>query len=436
MNFQDEYKAKLRTIDEILKEIKSGSVITTAVVPQTPKVFMNNLHRVGDDVHNIEIYTILNTGYVEFESQKEYEGRFLNNSWFYGTPERAAVEKGLKTVTYVPNNAHGAIADLVQSGKKLTYFVGAATPMDEHGFFSLSCSAFIEKDLIDVCENVILEINPNMPRTFGDTEVHISKVSRVIEVDYPMPEETLIQPTEIEERIGAYVAEMIEDGSTIQMGIGGVPYAVSKFLVGKKDLGVHTEMFTEGMLELYEKGVITNRRKTIYPGKFVAAFAFGTQKLYRFVKENPSVMIMRGSFTNDPEIISQNYKMISINTALMIDLTGQVVSEAIGTRHYSGTGGQLDTHRGAARSGRKGLGGKGIITLRSTAKGISKIVPVLPLGSPVTVPRQDLDYVVTEYGVASMRGKSVRERALAMIGIAHPDHRAELKREAQKIGLL
>ncbi|MFY9175561.1 MAG: acetyl-CoA hydrolase/transferase C-terminal domain-containing protein [Peptococcia bacterium] len=434
--YQEEYKSKLRTIDEFLSEVKSGDVFATGIVPQNPKLLLENIHRVNEDVRDIKIYTILNSNKLDFQNNPKYEGRFLNNCFFYGPPDRAAADSGSKNVTYIPNNSNTAVIDMKQAGEKLTYYCGAASPMDEHGFFSLSCSAFIEKDLIDIAEKVVLEVNPNYPRTFGDTEVHISQVDRIIEADYPMPEETLVQPGRIDEQIGAYVADMIEDGSTIQMGIGGVPYAVCKFLDGKQDLGVHTEMFTEGMLELYEKGIINNSKKTMYPGKFVAAFAFGTKKLYEFVKDNPSVMIMRGTITNDPVIISQQHKMVSINAALMIDITGQVCSEAIGTRHYSGCGGQLNTHRGATDNGRKGGGGKGIITIHSMAKGRSKIVPVLPLGSPVTIPRHDLDYVVTEYGVAHMRGRSIRERVLAMINIAHPDVRDELLFEAKKMNYI
>ncbi|SES87383.1 acetyl-CoA hydrolase/transferase family protein [Anaerobranca gottschalkii] len=437
MNWQSIYNSKVRTVEEVLSDIKSNDVITTSVVPMTPRVFLENLHKVHEDVNNVEVYTILNTTNYEFQSLKEYEGRFLNNSWFYGPPDRKVASQGLKTITYVPNNAHHAIIDLVQSGKKINYFVGTASSMDEHGYLSLSCSAFIEKDLIEAAEKVILEVNPNAPRTFGETEIHISKVDYIIETNHQLPEEVLIEPTEIEEKIGGFIADLIEDGSTIQMGIGGVPYAVSKFIDNKKDLGVHTEMFTEGMLELFNKGVITNERKTLWPGKFVCAFAFGTRKLYDFINNNPAVMVMRGSYTNNPDVIAQNNKMVSINTAIMVDLTGQVVSEAIGTRHYSGTGGQLDTHRGAVKCARLGKGGRGIIALRSTGgNNMSSIVPVLPTGSPITVPRQDIDCIVTEYGVANLRGRTVRERVKALINVAHPDHRDYLQREAEKLLLI
>jgi acyl-CoA hydrolase len=232
----------------------------------------------------------------------------------------------------------------------------------------------------------------------------LSDVDYVVEVSYKLPQIFPVEATETERKIAEHISGLIEDGSTIQLGIGVIPDAVARFLEDKRDLGVHTEMLTESMVELFEKGVITNKRKTLWKGKFVCTFAFGTKRLYEFIDDNPAVMFFQGKYVNDPYVISQNEKMVSINTALMVDLTGNVFSEAIGLRHYSGTGSQLDTHRGAVMS----KGGKGIIALRSTAKGgeVSTIVPYLPEGSPITVPRQDVDYIVTEYGVAHLRGKS------------------------------
>lgn len=437
MPWESDYHKKKCDVEAVLASIGSGTIIGTAVIPMTPQTILGNLHRLPAAVKGVEVYTILNPIAHPFYAEPEHAGRFLNNCWFYGGGDRAVAEKGLKSVTYIPNNAHQAITDLT-SHRGIDLFVGTASPMDRHGFLSLSCSAFIEKDLIRAAKRVVLEVNPRAPRSFGDTPVHISQVDSLIEVDHVLPKETIVQPTEVEERIGGYVAELVEDGSTIQMGIGGVPYAVSKFLHHKKDLGVHTEMLTEAMYELYEAGVITNRRKSLHPDKFVCAFAFGTQKLYDFIDDNPSVMVMSGSYTNDPAVIGRNSRMVSINAGLMVDLTGQVCSEAIGVRHYSGTGGQLDTHRGAVQAAVNGLGGKGIISLRSTAKegAVSKIVPTLPQGSPVTVPRQDLDYVVTEHGVAHLRGRSVRQRALALIAVADPAHRSDLSRQAAELGLL
>jgi len=275
---------------------------------------------------------------------------------------------------------------------------------------------------------------PNAPKTHGDTHVHIRDVDFIVEVDYPLPEISPVEPTDVERRIGENIANLVENGSTIQLGIGGIPNSVALFLKDKKDLGIHTEMLTDSMIDLFEMGVITNKKKTLWPGKFICTFAYGSKKMYEFIDDNPAVLFLRGRYVNNPYIIAQNEKMVSINTAIMVDLTGNVCSEAVGTRHYSGTGGQLDTHRGAVMS----RGGKGIIALRSTAKNgtVSTIVPLLPEGSPVTVPRQDVDYVVTEYGVAHLRGKTVRERVLELINIAHPDFRGFLKKEARKIGYL
>jgi acyl-CoA hydrolase len=238
----------------------------------------------------------------------------------------------------------------------------------------------------------------------------------------------------VEEAIGRYIADLIEDGSTIQLGIGGIPNAIACFLTDKHDLGVHTEMFTDGMVDLFEAGVVTGKKKTLLPGKMVGAFALGSQRLYDFIDNNLAVEVHRGSFTNDPYVIGQNYKMVSINTALQVDLLGQVCSQSIGSVHFSGTGGQLDTHRGAQRS----PGGRGIIALRSTArKGtLSTIVPQLSLGAEVTVPSQDIDTVVTEFGVAELRGRTLRERIDALVRISHPDFRPWLKEEAERLGIL
>jgi len=306
--------------------------------------------------------------------------------------------------------------------------------MDSKGFLTLSASVVYEKDVVERAKKIILEVNPNAPRTHGDTHIHISDVDYIVEVDYELPEVQLLNPSELEQKIAENIVDLIEDGSTLQLGIGGIPNAVAEFLESKKDLGVHTEMFTESMIDLFEKGVITNKKKTLWPGKFICTFAYGTKRMYEFIDDNPAILFLRGKYVNNPYVISQNEKMVSINTALMIDLTGNVCSEAIGTNHYSGTGGQLDTHRGAVMS----KGGKGIIAIRSTAKKgtISTIVPLLPEGSPITVPRQELDYVVTEWGAVRLRGKSVKKRAEELISIAHPDFRGYLKKEAEKLGII
>ncbi len=431
MDWKSVYEEKLVEVEDVLKLVKPGSVVVAGMTPMEPQVFLENLHRVKAE--NVKVFTCLNTKPYPFFADRDFSKGFLNNSWFYGSPNRRSVKDGLKTVSYVPNNLHQAGTDLIQS-RKIDLFVGVASPMDKNGFLTLSASVVYEKDVLESAETVVLEVNPNAPRTHGDTSVHIRDVDFVIEVDYALPEISPGVPTDVERLIAGHISELIEDGSTIQLGIGGIPDSVARFLEDKRDLGVHTEMLTESMIDLFEKGVITNAKKSLWKGKFVCTFAFGTRRIYEFVDDNPAVMFFRGSYVNDPYVIAQNVKMVSINTALMVDLTGNVCSEAIGTRHYSGTGGQLDTHRGAVMS----EGGKGIIALRSTAKDgeISTIVPLLPEGSPVTVPRQDVDYVVTEYGIAHLRGKSIRERVVEMISIAHPDFRDSLRKEAQRIGLL
>ncbi len=427
MNWRELYNQKLRTIDDVISLVKDNDLIVVGMTPMEPKMFLRNLHKAI--ATNVEVYTCLNTEPYEFFTNSEYNGRFFNYSWFFGPYNR----KGSHGVFYVPNNLHQAATNLIET-QHINIFVGVASQMDEKGFLTLSASVVYERDVIDKADIVILEVNPNAPRTTGETHIHISEVDYLVEVDYELPEVELLAPAEIESKIAENIVDLIEDGSTIQLGIGGIPNAVALFLKDKKDLGVHTEMFTESMIDLFEAGVITNKKKTLWKDKFVCTFAYGTKRMYKFLDENPAVMFLRGKYVNDPYVISQNEKMVSINTALMVDLTGNVCSEAIGTSHYSGTGGQLDTHRGAVKS----KGGKGIIAMRSTAKDgtVSTIVPLLPQGSPITVPRQELDYVVTEWGAVQLRGLPTRKRALALISIAHPDFRETLKKEAEKLGIL
>ncbi|AEH51318.1 acetyl-CoA hydrolase/transferase family protein [Pseudothermotoga thermarum] len=433
MDYKDLYKSKLTDIDSILKLVHSNSTVVVGMTPCEPKLFLRNLHKVADQVENVTVFTCLNTEPYPFYLDEKYSKAFTNASWYFGPSNREAVKSGYGTVSYVPNNLHQAGTNLLES-RSVDLFVGVASPMDKNGFLTLSVSVVYEKDVVEKAKKIVLEVNPKAPRTHGDTQIHIKDVDYIVEVDYDLPEVELIEPTEVEAKIAQHISELVEDGSTLQLGIGGIPNAVAKFLMNKHDIGIHTEMFTESMIDLFEAGVITNKKKSLWPGKFVCAFAFGTKRMYSFVDDNPAVFFLRGRYVNDPYVIAQNEKMVSINTALMVDLTGNVCSEALGTNHYSGTGGQLDTHRGAVKS----KGGKGIIALRSTAKGgtVSTIVPLLPLGSPVTVPRQEIDYVVTEYGVAWLRGKTVRERAEALISIAHPDFRSWLMEEARKLGLI
>lgn len=433
MDWQSVYKSKLREIDEILRLVESNQTIVVGMTPSEPKIFLRNLHKVGDRVNNVTVFTCLNTENYPFYMSEAFNGIFLNASWYFGQSNREAVKSGFGTVSYVPNNLHQAGTNLLDS-RTVDIFVGIASPMDKNGFLTLSTSVVYEKDVVERAKIVVLEVNPNAPRTHGDTHIHIKDVHYIIEADYELPQVELVEPTETEALIAQHISDLIENGSTIQLGIGGIPNAVAKFLTNKRDLGVHTEMFTESMIDLFEAGVITNKKKSIWRDKFICTFAFGTKRMYQFVDDNPSIFFLRGRYVNDPYVVAQNEKMISINTALMVDLSGNVCSEALGTQHYSGTGGQLDTHRGAVKS----EGGKGIIALRSTAKNgtVSTIVPLLPVGSPVTVPRQEVDYIVTEWGIAWLRGKTVKERAKVLIEVAHPDFRESLRNEAHKLQIL
>ena len=430
MNVGKKYQEKLITIPEAVSKVKSNQKVVTAMAASEPQGLLHELENRSDELENVNIVSCLMMGDYNF-LEPEMRGTFLNETWFYGPADRENHKHG--NVTYIPNNLHEAGMKKLENDD-LNIFWGTATPMDENGFFSLSLGLTYEKMMIeDENTMVVLEINENLPWTLGDTQVHISQVDHLVENTSPLIEVPPIEPGEEEKKIGEYVAEMIEDGSTLQLGIGGIPNAIAHSLKDKNDLGVHTEMFTDGMVDLFKKGAITNQKKTLWKGKMVGTFAMGTKKLYDFIDTNLAVEFQQGNVTNDPCIIGQNHKMVSVNTALQVDLTGQVCSEAIGNKHYSGTGGQVDTHRGAQRS----EGGKGIIALRSTAKGgeISTILAELPAGSKVTLGRNDIDYIVTEYGVAHLKGKSIRDRVDAMINIAHPDFRDELRKKAKEIKL-
>ncbi|RSK29422.1 acetyl-CoA hydrolase/transferase family protein [Bacillus sp. HMF5848] len=434
--FQELYRSKQVNVEQALEHVKSNDHIVSALAASEPREFLSRLHTIANRVEGVVVSTCLPILDYPYFSDPSYSNSFLMEGWFY-TPTMRKMHTQ-KTVSYIPNHLHLAGTKRAFH-RKPNIFVGTASTMDAQGYVSLSLGVTYEKEVAEQADIVILEINPNMPRTFGDTTLHISQVDHVIEVDYEVPQFPVQTPSEKDRVIGKYIADLIEDGSTIQLGIGGIPNAVSAELLGKKDLGIHTEMFTDGMVDLFEAGAITGRKKTLMPGKMVATFALGTKKLYDFIDDNPGVMIMNGSWVNDPYVIGQNYKMVSINTTLEIDLSGQCCSESLGHRQFSGTGGQADTAIGAQMS----EGGKSIIALYSTAnvrvpgsderKTISKIVTRLAHGATVSLSRNDVDFVVTEYGVAALRGTSIRERVEKLIEIAHPDFRDQLRKEAAEL---
>ena len=288
-----------------------------------------------------------------------------------------------------------------------------------------------ERAFLEAADRIILQINPNLPSVFGDTEVHIRDVDMVVEAATPLPYLPQSQPTETEKIIGEYIASMVQDGDCIQLGIGGIPDAAAQALMGKHDLGVHSEMLTNSMVDLVNAGVITGRKKTYLPGKMVGTFAYGTQELYDMLDNNPSVLMLRGETVNNPQVVAMNDNFASINSCLSVDLTGQICSESIGSRQYSGSGGQADMAVGAVHA----KNGRGIIAVASTKRHgtVSSITAQLEPGSVVTLSRNEADYVVTEYGIAPLRGRSVRQRVENLIAVAHPDFRAELRQQAQKL---
>ncbi len=413
---------------------RKASVIVS-MAGMEPQGFMSRIHEYKEYFEFLRINSSLNLGHYPFCEDKDSEGTFCNDNWFYGPSTRAAAKAGLSIVDYIPNNLNAAGRDRflgLKEEHEFTVFWGSVTPMQaKTGYFNLGLSNVYEREAVESSDLVVLEVNEHVPTIHGDTQVHISEVDMIVEYSHPLPEIGVLEPSDVEKTIAGHIADLVEDGSTLQIGIGGIPNAVAGLLADKRDLGIHTEMFTESMIDLFESGVITNLSKTLWPGKFICTFGLGSRRMYDWMNDNPGILILRGSYVNNPYVIAQNEHMVSINTAISVDLTGQVCSESLGSMQYSGTGGQLDTHRGAVLS----RNGKGIIALRSTAKNgtISTISPVLAAGSKITVPRQDVDYIVTEYGVAHLRGRTVGQRVRALIAIAHPDFRELLVEEAKNL---
>lgn len=429
MAYGELYKQKLITAEEAVQKVNSDDEIFVAVAASEPAGLLSKLHIIKDRVQNVSVVMTLPLGVYDFYMKPEMKGHFLLNAWYYGPGCRQVHDFG--TVSYNPTHVHNAVSKRAHL-KRNKIFFGTAAPMDKHGYLNLSIGLMIERDAIDAADLVILEINENLPRTFGDTYIHIRDVDFVVENTRPVPTLPPVVPSEKDKIIGQYIAELVEDGSTIQLGIGGIPNAAAQFLMNKKDLGVHTEMISDTFVDLVEAGAITGRKKTLWKDKVVGSFALGTQKLYDWLDGNPGVEFQRGSVVNDPAVIAKNHKMVSINTTLQVDLFGQCVSEAIGHRQYSGCGGAVDTAVGAQRGG-----GKSIVALYSTAKDdtISSIVAALAPGTPVTISRMDVDYVVTEYGIACLRGANLRERVQRLINIAHPKYRDMLREQAEKMAL-
>lgn len=434
-DWKEEYRRRLVSIDEAIQVIKSGDDVIVAQCASEPQGTMSRLHTLADRVTDVRVFSVLTLKPYDFYAKPEMKGHFELASWFHAPGSREALKRGTGTVTFVPNMLHRAATDRIHA-RRPDVFIGTCTPPDRNGFVSLSLGITYEKDILEAASTVILEVNPRLPRTLGDTHLRVTDATYFVEHDQEVPALPAPQPSETDLAIGSHIAELVEDGSTIQLGIGGIPNAAALALRGKKDLGVHTEMMVDSMMELYEMGVITNRRKSLFKDKFVCTFAMGSRALYDWLDDNVAVEFRRGRWVNDPAVVAQNSRMVSINTCLMVDFTGQVASESLGTQQYSGTGGQSDTAQGAV-AGFDGLG-KSIIACYATAKGgtVSTIVPTLPEGTAVTLHRSFVDHIVTENGIARLRGRTVRERTRELIAVADPRFREELTAQARKLGYL
>jgi acetyl-CoA hydrolase len=383
------------------------------------------------DLEDVEVFHLMAVGKSRY-SLPEMEGHFRHNALFIGKNVREAVNDGRADFTPI---FLSEIPRLFYSGiLPVDVALVHVSPPDEHGFCSFGVGVECTKPATEVAKIVIAQVNPNMPRTLGDCFIHIDKLTCCVEVDVPLKELPQVDgdlsaaELQVYQSIGKNIAGLIEDGSTLQLGIGAIPDAVLKFLHGKKHLGMHTEMFSDGVIKLVEDGILTNEKKTLHPGKIVASFVLASKPLFEFIDNNPVIEFHPSHYVNDPFIISQNDKMVAINSAIEVDLTGQVCADSIGKAFYSGVGGQVDFIRGASRS----KGGKPIIALPSTAKRgtRSRIVPMLAAGAGVTTSRYDVHYVVTEFGIADLYGKTIRHRIQSLVDIAHPDFREELERYA------
>lgn len=427
------YHERMTTAEEAVKHIMSGQRVFltgNCSVPQKLLAALVRRARAGE-VENVEIVQVLTVGDADYVSP-DLEGKLRVNTLFISANVRRAVHEGRADFTPI---FLSEIPDLFRSGElPLDVALVHVSPPDEHGFCSFGVEVGITKPAAESAKVVIAEVNDRMPRALGDSFIHVSKIDHFVPVSYPLPELPQGSPGEVQMRIAQHIADLIPDGATLQLGIGGIPDAVLLYLRDKKDLGIHTEMFSDGVVTLVEAGVITNERKSIHRGKIIVGFVLGTQRLYDFVDNNAMVEFHPTDYVNDPFVIAQNDNMVAINSAIEVDLTGQVCADSIGPKFYSGVGGQVDFIRGAARS----KGGKPIIALPSTAKGgtISRIVATLKPGAGVTTTRNDVHYVVTEYGVAYLHGKTIRQRVNALINIAHPDFRDELRYQAKKLGYI
>lgn len=433
MDWTSTYKSRVVTAQEAVKAINSGNRIFLTGNVSVPRKVLAALVEHAPQVENVEICQALTIGSADYVSPA-MEGHLRVNSIFISANIRKAVHEGRADFTPV---LLSEVPLLFKRGLlPLDVAMIHVSPPDEHGFCSLGVEVGLTKTPAESAKIIIAEVNEQMPRTLGDSFIHVSRLNYIVPVDYPISELQMGdgESSEVVEKIAGYIAELIPDGATMQLGIGAIPDAVLKFLFHKKDLGIHTELFSDGVIDLVNAGVITNAQKTLHPGKIVAGFIIGTKRLYDWADDNPLIELHRTEYVNDPFVIAQNERMVAINSAIEVDLTGQVCADSIGPKLYSGVGGQFDFVYGASRS----KGGVPVIALPSRitmrdGSVLSKITPMLKHGAGVVTSRNHVRFIVTEYGVADLYGKTIRQRATQLIDISHPDFREDLKEQAKAL---
>jgi acyl-CoA hydrolase len=426
-DWQTRYAAKIATPEAAVRLIQPRKRILIGSGAAEPGRLVDALVTHGGHLAGNEIVHLMTLGSAPYV-QPGLERRFRHTAFFIGANVRQAVQEG--RADFMPVFLSD-IPELICSGRVRTdVALVQVTPPDRHGFVSLGVSVDIVRAAVDTADLILAEVNPNMPRTLGDSFIHVDRIASLVPVEDPLPELDAQPLDETFREIGRNVASLIPDGATLQLGIGKIPDATLHFLMDRRDLGIHTEMLSDGVMRLAEAGVVNGRRKTLLTGKVVTSFIMGSRALYEWVHDNPAVEMRPSAFTNDPFQIARNDQMVAINSALAVDLSGQVAADTVRGKFFSGIGGQVDFIRGAARS----RGGKPVIALPSTAKGgtVSRIQPAFEEGAGIVTSRGDIHYVVTEYGVADLWGKNINQRAHALIGIAHPDFRGELLAAARR----